>query len=239
MLYISRFLPDSFKDRVRHRAGAVTVRHRLSNLRDAGFAPRTIIDAGAFHGDWSLLCAGIFPEARFLLIEPQPESSDLLTRLCARNPRFKFRQALLGADPGRATFALQKTNSRVVADDYKPKDDETLLQLPVARLDAIAATDGFADCDFLKLDLQGHELRALEGAGSLFGNAEVIQIEVSWLKLGDGPLVHEVVTAFHERGYRLYDVFGFNYRPLDKALWQTDLLFVRQDSPLLRSRAWA
>jgi FkbM family methyltransferase len=239
MLYFSRFLPDSFKDRVRQRAGAITVRQRLANLRSAGFSPATIIDAGAFHGDWSLLCAGIFPEARFLMIEPQPESSDLLTRLCASDPRLKFRQALLGSEPGRATFALQKTNSRVVADDHQPAAGETLIRLPVERLDAIAAAEGFADCDFLKLDLQGHELHALEGAGSLFGRAEVVQIEASLLRLGDGPLIHEVATVFHQRGYRLYDVFGLNYRPLDKALWQADLLFVRQDSALLRSRAWA
>jgi FkbM family methyltransferase len=239
MLFFSRYLPESLKDRLRQRAGAVTLRQRLNNLRTAGFSPKAVIDAGAFQGDWTLTCSHIFPAARFLLIEPQVKLAPTLARLCTRAPRFHFRQALLGAHTGHATFAEQQTNSRIVPDDYQPAAHETLVRLPVERLATIAAETDFADCDFLKLDLQGHELSALDGADALFGRIEVIQTEVSWLQIGDVPVVHEVIARFTARGYRLYDIFGFNYRPLDRALWQTDLVFVRQDSPLIRSRAWA
>jgi hypothetical protein len=63
--------------------------------------------------------------------------------------------------------------------------------------------------------------------------------EVSWLRIGDVPILHEVVAEFVARGYRPYDVLGQNYRRLDRALWQTDVIFVREDSVLLASNSWS
>jgi FkbM family methyltransferase len=233
------FIPDSIKDRLRRRAGAVTMADRLRNLRGAGFAPKKIIDAGAFVGDWSKMAAGIFPEASLLLIEPQPQLAKPLAAFCTRLGRARHRAALLGRQPGRAHFVVQETISRIVTDPGNWPASQ-VVSIPVDTLAEIAADEGFTDCGFLKLDLQGYELEALAGAGALFGSAEAILLESSWLPIGDCPLAAEVIATVSARGYQLYDVMGFNYRPLDRALWQTDFLFVRQDSPLLaRRRDWA
>ena len=234
-----RYLPESLKASIRRRAGVVTLEDRLENLRKAGFAPRQIIDAGAYKGNWSLSVARIFPEADFLLIEPQPACTPLLRTLCARHPHFRVHPALLGPANDQAAFLLEETNSRIVAKDHVPQPGQTIIPLPIRRLDALAESEGFGGCDFLKLDLQGQELNALDGAGDLFGRIEVIQTEASWLAIGEVPLAHEVIAYFSAGGYRLYDVLGFNYRPRDRALWQTDFIFVKQNSPLLASRSWA
>lgn len=237
-MWFTRLLPPAWKERLRRRAGAVTLEGRLANLARAGFAPRRIIDAGAFRGDWTAAASRIFPEAKFLLIEPQPHLAETLASFCVAHPRCRFQQALLGAEAGTARFLFDETNSRIVDASYQPAPGASLIDLPVARLDAVAASTGFSDCDFLKLDLQGHELAALDGAGELFGRIEVIQAEVSWLRIGPVPVIHEVMARFAERGYQPYDILGFNYRPRDGALWQSDLVFVRRDSPLLASRSW-
>lgn len=234
-----RFVPDHWKEYLRRRAGAITMSARLENLRAAHFAPRQIIDAGAFHGDWARLAHQIFPTAHLLLLEPQPALAGPLAALCTRLPAAKFRPCLLGRAEGEAAFLLQASNSRVVQADHVAGPGETVLRVPVSTLERVAREEAFEDCDLLKLDLQGHELEALAGAGPLFGRAEVVLCEVSWLRLGSVPLAHEVVATFGAHGYRLYDVMGFNYRPLDRALWQTDFIFVRETSPLLASRAWA
>jgi FkbM family methyltransferase len=234
-----RLLPDRWKERLRRRAGAITPQGRLENLARAGFAPRKIIDAGAYRGEWTLLARKVFPTAMVLLVEPQPHLAAHLQGFCAQRPQTKFRSALLGAAPGRARFVFSETNSRIVDDGYTPAPGERTITLPVEPLQDIARTEDFSDCDLLKLDLQGHELRALEGAGSLFGQVEVIVAEISWLRIGDVPLLHEVLGRFQEKGYQAYDIWGFNYRPLDGALWQTDVMFVRKDSPLLASRQWS
>lgn len=234
-----RFIPESLKEKLRLRAGAVTTRSRLLNLRRAGFAPRRIVDAGAFRGEWSLLARETFPSAELLLIEPQPHLEPRLRSLCDRLGRASLCPALLGPSPGECHFLVAASNSRIVAAGHKPREGEQLIRLPVRTLDEIVATAGFETCDFLKLDLQGHELSALEGAGSLFGRAEVIQLEVSWIPIGNPPLVAEVFSTFAARRYRPYDIMGFNHRPRDGALWQTDVIFVRHDSPLIASSDWS
>ncbi len=238
MIFSSLF-PASLKERLRRRAGAVTMSGRLENLRRAGFRPRRIIDAGAFRGDWARMAARIFPEASLLLIEPQPHLQSTIAACCASLPSARFRSALLGRTSGTACFLIDETNSRIVASPTGWAPDK-LATLPIEPLSKIAGAEGFADCDFLKLDLQGHELEALAGAGSLFGQTEIIQIEASWLPIGPVPLAPEIVATMVGAGYRLYDVMGFNYRPLDGALWQTDFLFVRADSALLaRQQDWS
>ncbi len=234
---VLRHLPASLKESLRRRAGAVTLGSRLENLRRAGFDPKQIIDAGAFRGEWSLLAHEIFPAASLLLIEPNPQLREHLEEHCRKFPHARLRAVILGSEAKTARFVLADSNSRVL--DYEPDGAFPIESLPVETLRTIVDETGFGACDFLKLDLQGYELEALKGAGELFGTIEVIMTEVSWLKIGEVPLVDEVISRFYERGYRLYDVLGLNYRPLDGALWQSDLIFVRKDSRLVQDRRWS
>lgn len=237
-MLLSKLLPEQWKERLRRRAGAVTISGRLTNLRRAGFTPRKLIDAGAYRGEWTRMALRIFPDVSCLLIEPQPQLAQGLREMCSRNPKLHFQASLLGAQTGNARFLLEETNSRILPDDFPVGPNDRFCTVPVQTLASVARAEDFEDCDLIKLDLQGHELAALAGAGQLFGRAQVIITEVSWLRIGDVPLFHEVCVAMAERGYRAYDIFGFNYRPLDGALWQTDVCFVREDSPLIASRSW-
>jgi len=47
------------------------------------------------------------------------------------------------------------------------------VSVPVATIDAIAEKYGFDFIDYLKLDLEGHELEALKGAGSLLASGKI------------------------------------------------------------------
>ena len=80
-----------------------------------------------------------------------------------------------------------------------------------------------------KLDIQGFELEALEGATKLFGRTECFIVEVNFYKrVPNVPLFSDVVSFFDQRGYKVYDIAGELRRPLDNALWQVDLAFVRK-----------
>lgn len=235
MSLLSR-LPDSWKDAIRRRACIVTPDDRLSNLRRAGFAPRRIFDGGAYVGNWTRTAHRLFPEAELLLVEPQPALAPGLEALCRSLPAARMRSVLLGRERGEATLLLEGTNSRIAAGTSGT--GSPTVRVPVETIESVLKEAHFDPCDLLKLDLQGHEMEALAGAGSFFGAVEVLLIEVSLLQIGEVPLAHEVVAACTARGYRLYDVFGFNYRPRDWALWQADFIFVRRDSPLISSRQW-
>ena len=234
-----KYLPDAWKEMLRRRAGAITLAGRLQNLRRAGFRPKEIIDAGAFRGDWTRVARAVFPEARFLLIEPQSDCGEALREMVIPNGKVRLSQTLLGKEKGEVRFLVEGTNSRILAADWHPGPDARVESYPVNALQDVVRREGFESPDFIKLDLQGHELQALAGAGDLFGNCEVFMVEVSWLRIGEVPLMQDVLRAFTDKGYRPYDICGQNYRPKDGALWQSDIMFVRESSPLIASRDWA
>jgi len=237
-MMLAQWLPEKWKQAIRRRAGAVLMEDRLRNLRKGGFCPKRIIDAGAHRGAWTRVVKEVFPEAVVLMIEPMPECREELGKITARWKDVRHRAALLGADPGQARFRIEGTNSRLVAPGEKVPEGVQVLELPVETLAEAARQEGFGECDFLKMDLQGHELAVLAGAGPIFGACEVIFLEVSWIRIGEVPLVSEVIRKMAEKKYVPYDVMNFNYRPLDRSLWQCDLIFVKESSALLSSRTW-
>ena len=65
-------------------------------------------------------------------------------------------------------------------------------------------------------------------------------MEVSLLECMNGaPLVSQVIRALDELGFVPYDFFGFNYRPIDQALAQVDIVFLPKSSQLLANTWYA
>jgi hypothetical protein len=54
-----------------------------------------------------------------------------------------------------------------------------------------------------------------------------------------GPQLADVVAYMKDRGFVVYDAWGFLYRPYDEALAQLDMAFVRQDGVFRKSHVFA
>jgi hypothetical protein len=50
--------------------------------------------------------------------------------------------------------------------------------------------------------------------------------------------MHEVVAWLAARGFVAYDISGLTRRPMDDALWQADMVFLRKDDPLRRDKGY-
>ena len=91
----------------------------------------------------------------------------------------------------------------------------------------------------LKVDVQGYELEVLKGGARTLSSVEAIIAEVSFFRFQAGmPVFHELVESLRRQGFVCYDVLSLSPRPLDGALAQADLLFVREDSQLRASNQW-
>jgi hypothetical protein len=68
---------------------------------------------------------------------------------------------------------------------------------------------------------------------------QVVLAEVSLLDIHQNvPLFAEIVAWLNDRDWVAYDICGLTRRPLDKALWQADLIFVPRNSPLRTDKRW-
>jgi FkbM family methyltransferase len=117
------------------------------------------IDGGAHVGTWSRLMSGMF--ARVLAIEPSADTHEaLVANMAAFNcSNVEMRRCALGAAPGTVSMApldpraaaLKNTGARFVQDGS---------EIPRVTIDSLA----LPSLGFLKLDIEGSEPLALEGA---------------------------------------------------------------------------
>ncbi len=213
----------------------------LEDVAARGFKPAAILDVGANRGNWSRMAAAIFPEASFVLIEPQEEMTASLQQFCREVPKARHIEAGAGAKAGELPFTIWDDTE---GSSFLPQENTPITQNKTRRTVKIVTIDslypeGAKLPELVKLDIQGFELEALKGAQRLFGQTELFIVEVSLHEfMPNQPSVAEVVAFMAERGYDAYDFPGFIRRPSDGALGQTDIAFARRDGFLRRSREW-
>jgi hypothetical protein len=77
----------------------------LARLKQLGFRPQRILDVGAHQADWAETTSSFFPEATFVLVEPQADLAPRLKAFCDRSPGSRYvvsargRKRGLGATP--------------------------------------------------------------------------------------------------------------------------------------------
>jgi FkbM family methyltransferase len=187
-------------------------------------------------------CYDCFPEAFFTLIEPQPEMTPHLELFQRR--AIRSRVVAAGAGPQRGEL-VQTIWEDLKGSSFLPPSDPASLRsgrqrkVPIVTIDSLFADSTVPRPDLVKLDIQGFELEALKGAGTLFGHTELFILEVSLFRFMPGqPMLSEVVRFMEERGYQAYDFPGSLRRPKDGALGQIDIAFARDGGLLRASNAW-
>jgi FkbM family methyltransferase len=203
----------------------------LRNLARLGFRPRFIVDVGAYEGHWTALCKTYFPEANVLMIEAQQSKADVLSAFAAPyGGQVTTEIALLGPVDGLAVaFHEMETGSSVLAENSPAV--RTTSQRTTVALDGLLSSRP-QRVDFLKLDVQGYELEVLKGGSRALQEAEFVLMETSLMPVNQGcPTFAEVVAFMDGRGFRVFDLCDQGRRR-DGVLWQVDLLFMKQSSPL-------
>ena len=220
-------------ERLKLQQGVLSMWGSLQNLKANGFAPRNIIDVGAWIGDWTEHVRPIFPSAEFLMVEANPGKQPGLEAVAAKlGPGVRVRMALLGPEPrAEVPFYAMEAGSSVLPENTG--FDRVLLALPMTTLDSVSEVVGLQGPLLLKLDVQGYELEVLRGGAATLARAEVVLLEVSLLEYNQGaPLMPEVVAFMSAAGFVPYDICGQLRREPDAALCQIDIMFVRRESAL-------
>ena len=244
---ISRIIPVSLK-KIIYRIGSylvrdlddISIRHpsmywSLRNLKRLGYNPRSVIDVGAYHGNWTKMMKTVFPDCNILMIEAQPGKEEIIRRVRDQyDGSVKYDINILGSsDKQEVTFFEMESGSSVFEEISSYPRTKTKRQ--TTTLDLVAKRHNFDKPDFLKLDVQGFELEVLRGAITLIPSIEIMLLEVSLAHFNEGaPLFNEVIEFMKERRFVPYDICSLMRRPSDKALCHVDIIFVKQNSFLFK-----
>lgn len=238
---LTGWIPDSFKQEFKIKLGAPHMYWSINNLRRNGLDAKQLIDIGAYKGEWTHDVLRIFPNAEYLMLEANPERDKDLAAFVKshHNPRIRYEIALLASTPGEnKTFHIMDTASSVL-DEHKDTNSASV-QLTTSTLDQIAARNGFDKPSLIKLDVQGYEVEILKGGENTLAAAEAVLMEVSLLDIHKNvPLLRDVLNFMYEYGFVAYDICSVAARrPMDRALWQTDVLFVKEDSRFRSNKSY-
>jgi FkbM family methyltransferase len=211
----------------------------LDQVTGFGFKPKTVIDVGVAYGTFELY--ENFPAANILLVEPLSEYEGDLQAIC-RKYGAQYVMAGAGPQPGNITINVhpQLYGSSTLKESEGSIADGVPREIPVVAIDDLCRERNLAGPYLLKVDVQGAELHVLDGARKVLENTEVVILEVSLFEFFvGGPQLHEVVQYMKERGFVAYDIFGGYARPLDGALAQVDMTFVKEGGQFRKSNSFA
>jgi FkbM family methyltransferase len=137
-----------------------------------------IVDGGANNGLWSrvMLQAAGSRLSRLVAVEPSVHNhADILA---IGDPRLTLVRAALGPAPGQAVLHMDQPGSGLASLSQRNLDHVGLTMdevetVDLITLDQLAEGEALERVDFLKLDIEGHEWPALQGAKRLLAERRI------------------------------------------------------------------
>lgn len=199
-------------------------------LKKLDFQPNFIVDIGANTGTWTREALREFPDASYLLIEPQERLSENFKDLL-QNEKIKYLPIGVGNKNDILKFTIHDRDdscSFIYSEEEAATMGYEQIEVPIKTLNSIIAEHQFPHPDIVKIDAEGLDLEVLEGASELFGKTEVFLVEAAIQnKVYKNSLIR-LINTMDAAGYELYDITDLN-RPFDlPVLWLVEAAFVKK-----------
>jgi FkbM family methyltransferase len=179
----------------------------------------TIIDGGASIGDTTVKITELFPNAIVHAFEPFPEFIKVLNEKANLNSRIKVHPVGLGIrdctaqlkiNKSRGTNSIFETNTTSSEIYGSQLLTERSIEIPLINLDKWFKSKSLTRIDILKLDLQGAELNALNGAVELLkkGKVKIILCEFMFIEMYQNqPKWVELVNILLKYNFLLFNFY--------------------------------
>lgn len=192
------------------------------------FTPTSILDIGANTGWFYLLCRECFPDAKYCLIEANPECEANLKSL-----QVEYHISLLTNAVKTVNFYTTKdspttTGASIYKENSKFFTDENLVitEYQSTTLDLLFQNRTF---DLIKMDVQGAELDIIKGGLNTLANTKGVLLELSCIPYNDGaPMEDEVISYMESIGFYEVEELASHYDEQFN-LTQRDVLFINKN----------
>lgn len=177
--------------------------------REFQFTPVTIFDVGAAIGDWALAAKTVFPGATLHAFEPIPNSFSILKQRVPANGKTTHHQIALSDETKESVFHLNEFSfsSSLLPMTARHKElypftqNEKEIEVHCQRFDELLDVEVMGP-SLLKIDVQGAELKVLQGWGRKLDELSAVLLEVCFEPFYQGqPSESEVRDFMQKAGF--------------------------------------
>jgi FkbM family methyltransferase len=160
-----------------------------------------VIDGGAFPGDFSVIASRLVgPKGKVFAFEPNPENREYTLEFVRRNnaKNVEVLPYALFDRKAEVAFSLNRYGSFIPETAYRKTDAS--IKVGTVPIDAVVATIG--KIDLIKMDVEGAEVAAVNGAMNTIRNHKPAFMIASYHRLNDGSMSCHALEGILKRYYQ-------------------------------------
>lgn len=202
-----------------------------------GISDPVIFDIGAHKGETVRRYKGLFKDSSIHCFEPFPDNVRVLRSRYSSDPTVHVFELAVSDSCGMKTFYVNEndaTNSLLPREKSgrryysKAAAAKTQLDMKTITIDEVMKQHHIESLDILKLDIQGGELMALQGAENALHQQRISIIYSEALFVPhyeNNPLLRDIWNYLQQFGYTIFNIYDL-YRAANGQLRFADVIFV-------------
>lgn len=199
------------------------MRHEIQTALSRVYRQKPVIfDVGANVGEWSQNMLAAAPAAQLYLFEPSPACQ---AQIRARGLKYvALLPSAVGARPGKANLHFSSADDGTASlhprgDSFFREKVYQAIEVDVITLDQVIQEHRIDFVDFLKMDIEGHELHALHGAERVLAERKIgaLSFEFGSADINSRTFFRDFWNFLTVRGYRIWRI-----TPGGTLLWVED-----------------
>ena len=221
---LCRYRGRSFADTIERSVGIL--HRRLNNVHfnitlngelrvlkaTSEIAPKCIFDIGANQGGWTRLAAALYPSCKIHSFEIVPSTFEELIKNTPDLPNVTLNSFGLSNEEGTITISIGDDTAICTGhpiEGYRHHEEYYTRQIQcVTRTASEYLREKDLQCvDFVKIDVEGMELKVIRGFGDQLKNVRAVQFEYGIFNIASHDLLCDICKYFRERGFVVGKIF--------------------------------